>query len=91
MKYLLPATVTDGKLAQSNCSENSTKVSDCNSLQNGKDIKSQTVEIIMATVYGMNILEGCITQSAGGIRIYLLTHSNVTLAPAIAPAGTGGS
>lgn len=60
-------------------------------MQNDKDIKSQTVEIIMATVYGMNILEGCITQSAGGIRVYLLTHSNVTLAPAIAPAGTGGS
>lgn len=63
MQYLLPATVTDGKLAQNNCSENSTKVSDCNSLQNGKHIKSQTVKISMEAVYGMNILEECMTQS----------------------------
>lgn len=71
MKYLLLATVTDGKgkLAQSNCSENSTKVSDCNSFQNVKHIKSQTVKIIMETLYGMNILEECMTQSVCGIRI----------------------
>lgn len=91
MQYLLPATVTDGKLAQSNCSENSTKVSDYNNLQNGKYIKSQTVKISMETVYGMSILEECVTQSVCGICTHLLTHSNVTLAPTIAPAETRGS
>lgn len=67
------------------------KISDCNSLQNGKHIKSQTVKIIMKITSGMHILEECITQSVCGIHIYLLIHSNVTLAPTIAPAETRGS
>lgn len=45
----------------------------------------------METLYGMSILEECVTQSVCGIRIHLLTHSNVTLAPTIAPAETRGS
>lgn len=50
--------------------------------------KSQTVKISMETVHGMNISEECITQSVCGIRIYLLAHSNVTLALTIAPEET---
>jgi len=52
------------KLAQSNCSEASMKVNDCNILQNGKHIKSHAVKISMKKMYSMNILEECITQSA---------------------------